>query len=132
MRTLRSLRAVNRATLARQGLLDRLSIPPVAAVGRFGWLQAQVTAPPVLSLGARLEGRRREAVLTTLPTRQRVRAPFLRNTLPIVPADDYLRFWPLVQPALARAFASFFRPPQRAFDLPAALAAARALAWTGR
>lgn len=127
MRTLRSLRTVNRATLARQGLLDRLSIAPVAAVGRFGWLQAQVTASPVLSLGARLEGLRREAVLAALHTRQLVRAPFLRNTMHIVPADDYLRFWPLVQPALARAFAGFFRPHQRAFDLPAALAATRTL-----
>lgn len=123
----RSLQALNRATLARQGLLNRLSLSPVAAAGRFGWLQAQVVAPPALSLWARLEGLRREAVLKAIHARQLVRAPFLRNTLHIVPADDYLQFWPLVQPALARAFASFFRPHQRAFDLSAALAAARAL-----
>ncbi|MER3417525.1 MAG: hypothetical protein C4297_15180 [Gemmataceae bacterium] len=98
MRTLRSLRAVNRATLARQGLLGRQSLSPVAAAGRFGWLQAQVAASPMLGLGARLEGLRREAVLAALHTRQRVRAPFLRNTLHLVPADDHLQFWPLVQP----------------------------------
>jgi len=122
-----TIRALNRATLARQGLLARQKLPLVEAVGRFGWLQAQLPASPALSLWTRVDGFSLDAYRAALSARQLVRAPFLRNTLHLVPASDYLRYWPIIRLALEHAFRSFFRPHQRQFDRDHVLTAARSL-----
>jgi hypothetical protein len=89
-----SLRQLNRATLARQGLLDGLPTASVAAaVHRIASLQAQHPNWPPMALHARLrpsqaapnlaEARRRRAL---------VRASLMRLTVHVVAAGD---FWPM-------------------------------------
>src|ERR1043165_9241384 len=48
-------RALNRATLARQMLLEREAIDPVRAVERLAGMQAQAPRPPFIGLWTRLQ-----------------------------------------------------------------------------
>ena len=69
-----SLRALNRATLARQMLLERATIPVEAAVERLAGMQAQIPRPPYLGLWTRLAGFERAALAAALQGRRVVRA----------------------------------------------------------
>jgi hypothetical protein len=89
-----TLRQLNRATLARQGLLEPLSRASLARqVQRLGSLQAQHPDWPPFALQSRL---RADAPIADLDrTRARrsvVRATLMRMTVHIVSADD---FWPM-------------------------------------
>ncbi|HEY1370626.1 MAG TPA: winged helix DNA-binding domain-containing protein [Gaiellaceae bacterium] len=88
MRTL-SLRELNRATLARQLLLERRRLPLVRAVERVAGLQAQWGPAPYVGLRTRVEGFRREALERALLRREVVRAVLMRGTIHLVSARDY-------------------------------------------
>lgn len=126
-----SRRELNRATLARQLLLERAALPAVDAVGRLAGLQAQVPNPPYLGLWSRLEGFRREELTAALERREVVRAAAMRSTLHLLPAADYLARFPAIQPALARALRAFFGRKAAGLDTAALVAAARAAAASG-
>jgi hypothetical protein len=49
-----TFRELNRATLARQMLLDRQAIPALDAIERLVGLQVQVPSPPYVGLWTRL------------------------------------------------------------------------------
>ncbi len=89
-----SLRQLNRATLARQGLLDGLPSGSTAAlVHRVASLQAQHPDWPPLALHARLPPDRPLPRLTDARRRRTlVRASLMRLTVHIVAAED---FWPM-------------------------------------
>jgi len=55
-----TLRQLNPATLARQMLLRRERVRPLAAIERLVGLQAQYPRPPFVGLWGRVEGFRRE------------------------------------------------------------------------
>lgn len=94
-----TLRELNRATLARQGLLERWGGEDVVGVlRRLAGLQAQEPRPPFLGLWTRLEGFAAGDLLGALRTGDAVRAPLMRGTLHTVAAAD----WGL-----------FFGPPDR-------------------
>ena len=93
-------RALNRATLERQLLLRRTSLPALAAVQQLVGLQAQVPANPYTALWSRLETFRPDEVSELLLGRQLVRVPVMRGTIHLVTADDCLLLRPLVQPIL--------------------------------
>lgn len=84
-----TLRELNRATLARQLLLERVRLDVPQAVHRLGALQAQRPRAPYVALAARLEGFRREDLGRALHDRTVVRATLMRETLHLVAADDY-------------------------------------------
>ena len=84
-----TLRELNRATLARQLLLERVPLDVPTAVHRLGALQAQRPRAPYVALAARLQGFEREDLSRALHDRTVVRATLMRETLQLVAAADY-------------------------------------------
>lgn len=89
-----SLRQLNRATLARQGLLEPLPRGPMdELVHRLGSLQAQHPDWPPFALHTRLApGAPRPDLLAARRRKQVVRASLMRLTVHAVARDD---FWPM-------------------------------------
>ncbi len=115
-----TLRALNRATLARQMLLRREKIKPVAAMERLVGLQAQLARPPFVGLWSRIEGFRREDLIRAVERKDAVRATMMRATIHLVSRRDFLSFRPVLQPMLTRASAS----QAKGIDIDRLLAAA--------
>ena len=88
MRTL-TVRDLNRATLARQLLLERRRLPLLRALERVAGLQAQWAPAPYVGLWTRVEGFRREALERALLREQAVRAVLMRGTVHLVSHRDY-------------------------------------------
>ena len=120
-----TLRELNRATLARQMLLERENISPLEAVQRLVALQAQVTSPPYVGLWTRLEGFGREDLTRLMLERRVVRATLMRATLQLMTADDYLLLRPALQPALTRSMRSVAGKRLDGLDLDRLIGAAR-------
>ena len=120
-----SPRELNRATLARQMLLEREEVSPYDAVRRLVGLQAQVPNPPYIGLWTRLPGFGRGDLTGLMEERRVVRAPLMRSTLHLVAAEDYLSLWPALQPALVRALNAFFGKKARGVDVRRLVEAAR-------
>ena len=91
-------RALNRATLARQLLLARADMEPLAAVRHLVGLQAQVPRDPYTGLWSRLDGFRPEVLSALLERRAVVRIGVMRGTIHLLTADDCLVLRPLTQP----------------------------------
>ncbi|GGQ04149.1 hypothetical protein GCM10010266_29600 [Streptomyces griseomycini] len=101
------VRALNRATLARQLLLRRSPMSAEAAVAHLVGLQAQNVKPPYYALAARLDGFTPEALSRPMADRAVVRIVTLRSTLHTHTAHDCLTLRPLVQPARDRELNGF-------------------------
>ncbi|WP_326569022.1 winged helix DNA-binding domain-containing protein [Amycolatopsis rhabdoformis] len=97
-----SLRALNRATLDRQLLLRRATMPALAAVEHLAGLQAQAPFPPYYALWARLHGFNPHDLAQLLLDRSVVRLVLMRGTVHLVTAADALAWRPLVQPVMDR------------------------------
>jgi len=93
-------RQLNRATLARQLLLERAELDVVAATERIGGLQAQEPASPHIGLWTRLAGFQPADLDRAIADRTVVKGTLMRSTLHIVSASDYLRLWPAIVPLL--------------------------------
>lgn len=85
-------RALNRATLARQGLLKPMRRTPVAAVAGLGSLQAQHPEWPPVALAARAADRATADLAGALERREVVRSSLMRLTIHVVAAAD---LWPM-------------------------------------
>ena len=94
------LRTLNRATLARQLLLDRSRLPALDAVAHLVGLQAQVPLNPYHALWSRLDGFRTDDLSQALLDRRAVRIVVMRGTIHLVTADDCLVLRSLAQPVL--------------------------------
>lgn len=92
-----SLRALNRATLSRQLLLERAELPVRLAVERLASLQAQHPDWPRVALWSRVQGHGPTDLAEAVRRRMVVRATLMRTTLHIVAAADY---WPLASVTL--------------------------------
>ncbi|GAA0241961.1 winged helix DNA-binding domain-containing protein [Saccharothrix mutabilis subsp. mutabilis] len=124
-----SRRAVNRATLARQFLLERTTRPVTEAVAHLVGLQAQTPHTWYTGLWTRIADFRPEEAADPLVDRTLVRIAVMRSTIHLVTASDALALRPLVQPVLDR---DLFRnhthgPDMRGLDVDAVVAAGRAL-----
>jgi hypothetical protein len=120
-----TLRELNRATLARQMLLQRENISALQAVERVLGLQAQVTSPPYVGLWTRIEGFRREDLTRLMQERRVVRATLMRATLQLMSARDYLLLRPALQPALSRSMRSIAGKRLEGLDLDRLIGAAK-------
>ena len=95
-------RALNRATLARQLLLERSDLEPLAAIEHLVGLQAQIPRNPYVGLWSRLKGFEPDDLAQLLLDRRVVRIVVMRGTIHLVTADDCLLLRPLAQPVLER------------------------------
>jgi hypothetical protein len=95
-----TLRALNRATLARQLLLERQRLDVADAVRRVGPIQAQEPASPYLALWNRVRDFDPSALDAAFAAGTVVKASLFRITLHAVHADDYPLFHDAVAPAL--------------------------------
>jgi hypothetical protein len=93
-------RRLNRATLARQLLLEPAEVGVVDAVGRIAGLQAQEPASPYIGLWARLAAFEAAELDAAIAARDVVKGTLMRVTLHLVTAADYRAFWPAVRPGL--------------------------------
>ena len=88
-----SARELNRATLARQGLLQSMTArSAAAAVERLASLQAQHPEWPPVALAARAANARTANLAGALERRTVVRSSLMRNTIHVVSAAD---LWPM-------------------------------------
>jgi hypothetical protein len=117
-------RELNRALLARQGLLERFPPDLPAALRRIGGLQAQYAPAMYIGLWSRVAGLERDAVTRALEDRSAIQATLLRSTIHLVAADD---FWPWAVAVRSARRASFLRGRPDAPPAPAMARAARTL-----
>jgi hypothetical protein len=122
-----STKRLNRATLARQLLLDRAEISVPEAVARLGGLQAQEPKHPFIGLWSRLAEFREVALQRALLDRSVVRATLMRGTLHLATAADYAALRAPLQPMLTRAMTSALRGRDEGLDPEAVLPVARGL-----
>ena len=91
-------RALGRATLARQGLLDPLRGSAAEAVRRLGSLQAQHPEWPPVALAARAATPETADLAGALHRRAVVRSSLMRITIHVVASDDFWPMFEVVQP----------------------------------
>jgi hypothetical protein len=84
-----TLRELNRATLARQLLLERKRLSPAAVIERLVGMQAQWPPAPYVGIWTRTASFRREALERLLARRDVVKATVMRQTLHLVTRRDY-------------------------------------------
>ena len=117
---------LNRATLARQLLLERERVGAVEAVQRLAGMQAQEPKHPFIGLWTRVDGFQCEELLAALRERAVVRATLMRSTLHLMSAADYAAVRMALQPSRAVAL-RVLGARSEGLDLDAVLPAAREL-----
>ena len=98
-----TLRDLNRATLARQLLLERASLSIPAGIERLVGLQAQQALAPYVGLWTRLRDFRRTDLAKLIGERKVVKATLMRATLHMFTANDYLQLRTTLKPVLELA-----------------------------
>ena len=130
-----SPRALNRALLSRQLLLDRPDLPDeadgrraavISAIEHLVGLQAQAPFPPYYGLWSRLGGFRPEDLASLITDRSAVRIALMRGTIHLVSARDCLPLRRLVQPAIERGMHNAHGKYLAGVDSKALAAAGRA------
>ena len=82
-------RELNRATLARQLLLQRTRTTVLPAIEQLAGLQAQWPPSPYVGLWSRLQGFRRESLERAIVRGDVIKPTVMRGTLHLVTARDY-------------------------------------------
>jgi DNA glycosylase AlkZ-like len=101
-----SQRALNRATLARQMLLDRRVCEPLQAIEHLVGLQAQAPTPPYFGLWSRVAGFQPDDLSKLIMDRQVVRLALMRSTVHLCSAEDALFLRPALADYLVRTLRS--------------------------
>jgi hypothetical protein len=122
-----SKRALNRALLARQLLLQRSTLPAIDAIEHLGGLQSQAPNPPYIGLWTRLEDFRHDDLFSLIVDRQAVRIALMRSTIHLISARDCLALRPLIQPVVERGYKTNYGRFVAGLDLAEIAAAGRAL-----
>jgi hypothetical protein len=84
-----TLRELNRATLARQLLLERKRLAPTAVIERLVGVQAQWPPAPYVGIWTRTTSFRRQTLESELARATVVKATVMRQTLHLVTRRDY-------------------------------------------
>jgi len=126
-----TVRALNRARLARQLLLERERVDVTDAVRRVGGLQAQEPRPPFAALWSRLEGFEPGDLIAPLAAGELVRATAMRATLHVLRRDDLAALRPALDPVMDAAMRGALKGRMEHLDLDAVLPAARELLRAG-
>ncbi|MFN8062341.1 MAG: winged helix DNA-binding domain-containing protein [Vicinamibacterales bacterium] len=121
-----SLRALSRATLARQMLLGREAMKPVSAIERLVGLQAQWPRQAFIGLWTRLEGFRRDDLLGALSARKAVRVTAMRSTLHVMSAKDYVGMRAPLARALSKNLQAIVGKRLASVDLETVVSVAKA------
>ena len=87
-----TLRELNRATLARQLLLERKRLSPTAVIEHLVGMQAQWPSAPYIGIWTRTTSFRRAALERELARAAVVKATLIRQTLHLVTRRDYALF----------------------------------------
>jgi hypothetical protein len=117
-----TLRELNRATLARQLLLERKRLSPTAVIERLVGMQAQWPPAPYVGIWTRTTSFRRETLERELASAAVVKATVMRQTLHLVTRRDY---------ALLRAALSETNFPDQTSQAKRLAPSVRALAAAG-
>ena len=120
-----SRRQLNRATLARQQLLDRSTLSPLAMTEHLvGW-QAQTAKSWYVGFWGRIQGVQPSEVSVLLERRELVRIALMRATIHLVTAQDCVALRSLMQPILDRTVQGAFGKNLVGLDRAAVGAAGR-------
>jgi hypothetical protein len=114
-------RALNRALLARQLLLERGAMPLAAALERIGGIQAQYAPAMYVGAWSRVEGFERDSLTRALESRDVIQATLMRSTIHLVAPGDY---WPFALAVREARRKSWLRAV-RGLEAPAMAGAAR-------
>lgn len=125
--TVLDTRALNRATLARQLLLDRADLPVLDAVAHLCGLQAQEPQEPFVGLWSRLRAFDPAALSDLLVGRHVVRTHLMRRTVHLVTADDVLAWRARHGAMLRQRVLGVYRGELAGIDLDELAAAGRAV-----
>lgn len=87
-----SQRALNRALLARQLLLERSPLDLIEAMEQMGGIQTQYAPAGYIGLWSRMRDFERPMLTRALEERRAIQATLMRSTIHIVSATDY---WPM-------------------------------------
>ncbi len=98
-----TLRELNRATLARQMLLERADLSVTSAIERLVGMQAQLSSAPFVGLWTRLKDFKRDNLASAIQDHSVVKATMMRATLHLVTANDYDWLRTTLQPAIVGA-----------------------------
>lgn len=120
-------RALNRATLARQLLTERSSLPVAEAVEHLGGLQAQTPHTWYVGLWTRLTDVSGPQVSDMLRDRELVRVALMRSTIHLVTARDCLALRHLFDLVVERNMRGAFGRNLKGIDEAVLLAAGREL-----
>ena len=119
--------ALNRATLSRQFLLERVNLPVETVIDHLVGMQAQNPFDPYYGLWARLDAFDPDYLAGKVMAGEVVRASFMRATLHMLTTDDALRVHPTTRGVLERVFRSTqFAKDLVGLDLDELLVLARA------
>jgi len=104
-----SQRGLNRATLARQYLLERAPARAIDAIEHLGGMQSQAPLAPYVGLWTRLQDFAPDELSALTEERRVVRLHLMRNTVHLVSARDCLDWRALFYPLHAAEFSAHFR-----------------------
>ena len=110
-------RALNRATLARQHLLERAPMTPYEAISHLVGLQAQTPKSWYLTLWSRLRDIDPVAIGAMLESRRLVRSWFMRQTIHLVTDVDAPILRAFTQPVIERSVRGKWLETLRGIDL---------------
>lgn len=125
--TVLDTRALNRATLARQLLLDRADVPVLDAVAHLGGLQAQEPQEPFVGLWSRLRAFDPAVLSDQLIRRSVVRTHLMRRTVHLVTAGDALAWRARHEAMLRQRVLGVYRRELDGVDLDELAAAGQAV-----